>query len=443
MQEAHRESIAARDPDSALRYARRWRELGGGAEALKEEAKLLIALGRGGDAAPALFTLKREGATNEEIFRLLSVGRKQDALPLARKMLDDSAEGDLFKARLAADFGEWQSANRAATRALSKAAADSPLLAEMHFTQMQIAGRGSDATKIAPLLDKYVGRGCPGAAEVCDEAKIVYAFALFLDDAEWREDAAENIDEAAFAAGRFFERAGLFARARPHYERARGQFFFADLGLARIAREEGRLEDALAILDSAAVADDGEFGLREVTAAEIVRELYGAKEAVKRISAARRASPDNRELMYEHSLLAEQSGDVPGAAAILERMTELFPTYAEGWNALGYVLADHNLRLDEAERFIKRALTISPGQANILDSLGWVYYRQGRLQEALKYLQEAEAKSESAEISAHLGEVHWRLGEYEKARAAFARGKNRDPDNKVLNETLRRLQIAD
>ncbi|MGI9297440.1 MAG: tetratricopeptide repeat protein [Gammaproteobacteria bacterium] len=442
MREAYHEAIAARDSAAALRYARRWRDLGGGAPSLRAAAHLLLALGRGGEAAPVLFTMKEEGAPNEELFRLLSDGKKNDALPLARKLLDDSADGNLFKARLAARFGEWGTAGIAVARGLSQAGADDRLT-ELHFVRIRVSARDGAPAVVAPLIDDYVARGCPGAEVVCREAEVIYAFALFSERREWKTAPGENTEDAALAAGRFFERADLPARARPHYERLRGKVFHADLGLARIARDEGRLAEALAVLDSAPVADDREFAMRETTAVEITRELHGAKTALARIVRAREVSPENRELLYEHSLLAEQSGDVPEAVALLEYMTELFPDAADGWNALGYVLADHTLRLDEAEQFIKKALEISPGSANILDSLGWVYYRQGRLDEALLYLQRAAAQSDSAEIAAHLGEVHWRLGEHAPAREAFARGRRNDPENRVLNETLRRLRIAE
>ena len=443
MGEAHREALRARNSDAALEYARRWREMGGGAPALRAGARLLLALGRGSEAAPILDEMKARGAQNEELFRLLIGGNKADGLALGRALLGDSAEGDVFKARLAAHFGEWETAENDAARGLARAKSDAHLT-ELHFVRMRAAEGREDAAAAVPLLDDYLANECPGANVVCREAEAVYAFALFSEERdEWKTAPHEDAGEAALAAGQFFERAKMPARARPHYERARRRFFHAALGLARLDFRAGRLEEALAVLDGAAVADDREFAMRETTAAEILRELRGDAAAMTRVIRAREVSPDNRELLYEHSLLAESSGDIAGAIELLERMTELFPDSADGWNALGYVLADHNMRLDEAERFIKKALSINPDSANILDSLGWVYYRQGRLAEARRHLLQAAAASESAAISAHLGEVHWRLGEHALAREAFAEGKRRDAEDKVLNETLRRLRIAD
>lgn len=443
MQEAYREALNARDSAAAVRHVRRWRELGGGAPSLQAAARLFLLLGSGKEAAPALAELKTGGAENELLFQILVAGRKEDVLPLERDLLDDSADGNFFRAKLAAHFGEWTAAESAVARGLSQAEKNSSRLTEMHFARIRIAAdRAGDFAAAAPLIDDYVADGCPGDGVICREAEAIYAFSLFSEGRkEWKTAPAENAADAMLAAGHFFERAKLDARARPYYEEVRGRYFYADLGLARIVRREGNLEEALAALDAASVANDGEFALRETTAAEIARELRGIRAGLARIVRAREISPDNHDLIYAHSLLAEEVGDVPSAVALLEHLTNLFPDSAEGWNALGYVLADHNLRLGEAEKFIKKALSIDGDSANILDSLGWVYYRQGRLPEALQYLRRAAQMLKSAAILAHLGEVHWQLGEYAQARKAFDKGREYDSEDKVLNETLRRLRI--
>ena len=440
LREAYQDSLSARDFAAAVKYARRWRELGGGAPALQAEGRLLFLLGKSEEAAPILAEYKNGGATNEMLFQIFAAGRKEDALPLADEILDDTADGDYFRARLAARFDETERALKAVARGMARA--DGILLTQLHFARIRIVA-GDDSAAAVPLIDGYVADGCPGGGIVCGEADAVHSYSLFAAGREkWRES-GEDAAEILFAAGRFFEIAEIDSRARPYYEKVAEEFFHARLGLARIARRAGELENALAWIDDAPVADDGEFALREATATEIVGDLRGTSAGLERIVRAREISPENYDLLYMHSFLAEESGDLAAAIALLEELTELFPHSANGWNALGYVLADHNLRLDDAEEYIKKALSIDSGSANILDSLGWVYYRQGRFADALEYLQKAAALSESAEIFAHLGEVHWQLGDYAKARAAFSKGKQYDAEDEVLNETLRRLQVTD
>lgn len=442
LREAFREAVSAKAPGEALNYAVRWRALGGGAEAAAAEAQALLALNHPEDALEILAELKRTGEqTDEELLKFLRFAPRNQIAKLGRALFDDDAAGNLLLAKLATAVGDYAAAGDAIRRGLARTGAET----ELYLLQARIAARENPAAPPKILAD-YRARGCPEINSGCGERELLYAYHLYAEnDENWRralDNPEAEADEAALAAGRLLERAGLPERARPYYEKTRGRFFRANLGLARIARDAGRLSVALEILDAAAADDDSEFVLREVTASDVVEKLHGAGAALLRIRRALLTSPDSFDLLYRHSLLAEQTGDVAGAVAILEQTTELFPYAAEGWNALGYVLANNNLRLGEAETYIKKALKINPNSANILDSLGWVYYRQGKLRAALPLLLQAAAKSDSAEIAAHLGEVHWFLDEREKARAVFRDARAHDPGNEVLNETLRRLQIG-
>ena len=121
-------------------------------------------------------------------------------------------------------------------------------------------------------------------------------------------------------------------------------------------------------------------------------------------------------------------------------MTKLYPQDPNAWNALGYVMADHNIALEEAEGYIKKALSIRKDDPNILDSLGWVYYRLGRLASARHYLNKAAEGESSAEIFAHLGEVLWELGNHEEAKKIWRKALAQFPQNTVLDETVSRYR---
>ncbi|MGI9307208.1 MAG: tetratricopeptide repeat protein [Gammaproteobacteria bacterium] len=444
LREAHRESLnAPNGREQALHYARRWRELGGGAEAAQSMARLLFMAGRNAEAEKILAELKAEGALDgETLFGLLHYAPANQAASLGRALFNNDANGNLLLAKLTALSGNYPAALDAITRGL----AHEDLQDEFYLLRARIAGRASRGAALE-VLTEYQNMGCPGIPPGCEEQSVIYAYALYARaDEEWRRallSPREEENEAALAAGEFMESAGFAQRARPYYEAVRGRFFRADLGLARLARDAGRAEDALNILDAAPVQNDSEFVLREATAAGLMQEVRGADAALERIRRAQLAVPDNFQLIYRHSFIAEQTGDIKTATELLARLTEIFPNNADGWNALGYILANHNMRLADAEQYIKKALMLEPDSANILDSLGWVYYRQGNLRAAVRLLRAAADKSDSAEIAAHLGEVYWHLDERERARAVFTEAKSRDPENEVLNETLRRLQVAD
>lgn len=451
MREAYREALGgAKDPERALSYAEKWSELGGGVPSLQARVHLLLALGRSAEARDMLIELKKnQEQTDDEARRLLMHGKSKQSLAIGRQLFDDSAAGNFLFAKLAIHFRDWSAANRAIDRGLIRALAKSTStskadnqLFELHLAKLQLAAlQGGKAIAALPQVDTYVIDGCPGAPK-CDEAKIMHALKLVLSNQKWQEAFEnENADEAILTAGRYLEGAELRARARIQYRRLRGKAFDADMGIARIYRDEGDLLRSLEVLNAMSVTDDYEFGVRETTAAGVLSDLYNDEHAIARVRLARKASPDNRDLLYMHSYLAESIGDIPVAISLMERFTELYPSSARGWNGLGYTLADHNMRLDEAELYIKRALAIAPNDPNFLDSLGWVYYRQGRLSEARKFLLQAAKNSDSAVVWAHLGEVYWQLGEHALAREAFATGRRHDANDKVLEETLRRLRV--
>ena len=115
------------------------------------------------------------------------------------------------------------------------------------------------------------------------------------------------------------------------------------------------------------------------------------------------------------------------------------PDNARTLNALGYTLADRTDRYDEALALIEKALAQTPDDPAVIDSMGWVMFRLGRLQEAREYLQRAYDMTGDGEIAAHLGEVLWVMGDREAARALWEKARETAPDNPVLKDTLRRF----
>mgnify|MGYP003344565391 FL=1 len=127
--------------------------------------------------------------------------------------------------------------------------------------------------------------------------------------------------------------------------------------------------------------------------------------------------------------------------SLLRELIALRPDHQHAYNALGYSLADRNVRLEEARTLVRKALELSPGDASITDSLGWVEYRMGNTKEALRLLDEAYRKRPDPEIAAHLGEVLWQLGQRDRARAVWKEGLLLNAANETLRETLKRFGV--
>lgn len=139
-------------------------------------------------------------------------------------------------------------------------------------------------------------------------------------------------------------------------------------------------------------------------------------------------------------MIAERLGQTGQAEADLRRVLEIKPGDAVALNALGYTLADHNQRLDEARDYIERALEQQPDNAAFLDSKGWLLYREGKPEEALDWLRRAWEQFKDPEVAAHYGEVLWKLDRKDKAREIWQRGLDENPDEgDKIHETMQRL----
>jgi tetratricopeptide (TPR) repeat protein len=157
------------------------------------------------------------------------------------------------------------------------------------------------------------------------------------------------------------------------------------------------------------------------------------KEAVARY-------PDDMELMYDQAMIAEKVGKTDEMEALLRKIMAAKPDYHHAYNALGYSLADRNMRLPEARQLITKALVLAPNDPFIMDSLAWVEFRAGNSVEALRLLTTAFKARPDAEIAAHLGEVLWSTGQRDQASAIWKEGVALNPGNETLLETMRRLR---
>ena len=163
-----------------------------------------------------------------------------------------------------------------------------------------------------------------------------------------------------------------------------------------------------------------------------------ADQAVALFGEAMARYPDNRDFRYWRSLAAEQAGDMALAESDLRALLKARPDDNLVLNALGYFLAVHTDRLQEAQDLVQRALASDPDNPAILDSLGWVYFRQGDFEQADRYLTQAYDRLNDPEVAAHLGELRWRQGRRGEAREIWSKARSTFPDHPVLRQTMRR-----
>lgn len=174
--------------------------------------------------------------------------------------------------------------------------------------------------------------------------------------------------------------------------------------------------------------------------ARLLQQGGDREGAMKTLDQAVEQFSESVSIRYSRALLAAELDRIEVAEQDLRFILIEDPGNAAALNALGYTLADRTDRYAEAEELIRRAYALQPDDASITDSMGWVAYRLGRLEEAERYLNRAWVLENNPEIAAHLGEVLWRQGKVEAAREIWRKGLDVDRSNGTLNETITRLE---
>jgi tetratricopeptide (TPR) repeat protein len=214
----------------------------------------------------------------------------------------------------------------------------------------------------------------------------------------------------------------------------------ARMRTASAIAKQGKLDEARAFLKRVASDNPDQEIQLLVAEAQLLREANRAKEAFDILGQALQKDPEQPELLYDFALTAEKLERYDLLESNLRKLIQVRPDYAHAYNALGYSYADRNTRLGEARKLVERALELSPEDYFIIDSLGWVLYRQGDLKGALEQLRRAYEGRPDAEIGAHLGEVLWVMGRTEEANRIWQESLKAGPDNETLLKTIKRLR---
>ena len=211
---------------------------------------------------------------------------------------------------------------------------------------------------------------------------------------------------------------------------------------ASILASQGKLEQGRQLIRQLPERTPEDARLKLNAEIGLLREFKQYQPAYTLLAQALAATPEDADLLYEQSMLAEKLNRLDEMERLLRQVIALKPDYHHAYNALGYALADRNSRLPEARELIRKALSYAPADPFIQDSLGWVEFRMGHAAEALQILETAYRARPDTEIAAHYGEVLWSMGQRERAAAIWKEGRQLNPSNEALLETLKRLRVT-
>lgn len=343
---------------------------------------------------------------------LTAQGRQEDALVIIKQLLDELPENDALR---------------------------------LQYARMLVEQRNLQAA-----IDQYLIL----YKKMPDDGDIALSLALLNIEVKNLDEAVEALEHlieidkkvsiANYYLGRIAQNQGDDKQALDYYQKVKhGEYVFdAQLRIGMLLAVVGKADEGLAKLEVLA-EEQTDWVLRVksyLAQGEILRQQGRFKEGVEMFSRALQQKRDDINLLYARGLMAEKVDRLDMAEEDLLKVISKEPDNANALNALGYTLADRTARYQEALGYIKRAAELVPDDPAILDSLGWVSYRLGKMDEALKWLSRAFELLQDAEIASHFGEVLWQSNQKGKAREVWEKGKMINAENPVLVETLNRIK---
>jgi Flp pilus assembly protein TadD len=485
-------ALAARQPEDTLAAVRQWRQLDPQSDEATQYYLGMVIMSDNISDAEEIFRKRLEAAPANlrgivlyQVQQLLSRAKDKEAgsamLGRIAAPYRNTLEGHVVLAQDALTRGDKAGAQREARAALA-------LKPDSEIAVLTLAQAGESEAQVRDLLVKFIAAN-PNAREVraaharllVNEKQFEAARTEFLLLDKQQPDNVTTLYALGVlstqlndpsGAERYFTRFIDVLGRNPDDERDPSKALFI---LSQLAEERGDIKAAVSWLDKLPEGDEkAVFGAQlrraqllgkggdvpaarrllasmkpgdpvaqaQVAAAEaqVLRDAGQAEQAFTLMQDATKRFPKNPDLLYDFALLAEKTGHMDVMEGSLREVMRLAPDNHHAYNALGYSLAERNVRLDEARTLIAKALAMAPEDPFIMDSMGWVEYRLGNLEAAEGHLRRAYGLRRDPEIAVHLGEVLWQRGKQADAQTLWREARAKDPQNDTLRSTLARLR---
>ena len=214
----------------------------------------------------------------------------------------------------------------------------------------------------------------------------------------------------------------------------------AKISMANVMSRTQGADAAIQMLDELGQLTDAQLAQVISAQANILVQAKRFQESYELLGKAVANMSNANELIYDYAMAAERVQQFTVLETQLRQLINIKPAFAQAYNALGYSFADRNVKLEEANKLIAKALELSPNDHYIMDSMGWVQYRLGNIDKALDYLTKAYHLQNDPEIAAHLGEVLWSQGKRDEASKVWDDALKTSPTNDALTKTIKKFK---
>jgi tetratricopeptide (TPR) repeat protein len=421
------ERLAQRNP-----HPRIFRALAATLSEARDYSGAVAALRRALELAPKDTEIKRELAEN-----LLLKGDYNEAATLYRELADANPRDAQYPLRLSQIYRQ-QGDLKKAREAHERARALDPGSLEVQYNEVNLLeAEGQLASAIARLKEilNSTARVAYAPPERANRVMLLERLGLMYRANEQPSEAVEafrqmaqlDADLGARAAAQIIETyraAKQFAQAEQEAERAFKQYpndRMLRLVRASLLADLGRGAEAVAevkrLLDG---SKDRETYLALAQICEKTKDFAGMAAALDEAERLSQSDEEREVVFFMRGAMYERMKKYDQAEAEFRRVLKMNPRNASALNYLGYMFADREVNLEEALELIQRAVELEPNNGAYLDSLGWVYYRLGRLDEAERYLRLAlERVPRDPTVNDHLGDVLYRQGKIKEAIAQW------------------------
>lgn len=264
----------------------------------------------------------------------------------------------------------------------------------------------------------------------------------YVQNAEYNPDESADVSKSCLILSDIALDKGDFAEALSYAGRI-GDPDYTDaaaLQMTSIYTKEGDADKALFYLNSIRTGNPERREEFILTKTRLLSELKGDAAALEFLEEAIKQHPDSRDLYYTAALKAEAVGDIDLMRKYFKESLRIDPKFSNAYNSYGYCLLIHTDEIEEAAKNIRRAFELDPKNAYILDSMGWLAFKQGNLKEAENYLSEALDYAYEEEVVAHLAEVKWRSGQSEEALKIIHDALEVWPNSHSLSELKKEIE---
>jgi tetratricopeptide (TPR) repeat protein len=407
-------------------------------------------------------------------------GRYREALEhleIIRKNNPDDAMAQYFCGRIHLQLKEYRQAEACLSAALESSGNIAPVLFDLG-TLYQVTGRTEEAIEVYKrlltlnpddmavlecIISLYVDFGKHELAEhhinhlkkITDKGAperqmigLVYLKQGRYEQAveELESVVAERPDDskARYYLATAYEQSGDTARAISNFNLVSkdSEFYFSSrIHLALVYNDLDQQEQATTVLQQLREAGERRPELYLLLSTFLEeQENYDDAEAV--VHEGLVYNPRDEELLFRLGVVFDKKGNEQACIDQMEMVLEVNPEHADALNYIGYTWGEKGIKLDEAERLIRKAHSLKPDSGYIVDSLGWVYFQQKRYREALNQLERAAVMvPDDPTVAEHLGDVYLKLNRIEKALFQYRKALELDhPDGESVRKKIENLE---